>query len=346
MPDLISRLLEQPEGFNLFQALHLLERAEPARRPVGTSLGVDEAVRLSAPVSLTFAASDIQAVTRGGGSGPGPAMTLSSPVMALAGAQGPLPVAYTETLLEGVRHRNPAGLAFLDIFQQRLLAFLHRGRRKHHIALCAGPLQDAPLMRVIDVVASLGRSEGARAPGGQAAWPLHAGLQGGAPRSMASLLAMLRDRLKLPFTGQSFVGTWLPLAHEERARLAVRDAGAPRLGRGAALGQRAWDPAAGIALGLAGLEPRRLDTLLPGGARNGLLAWLVTRHLQQDLRVHLQVDLAGVPGTRLRARPDTASELPARLGLSAWLTGPAGSPARPVQGPRFVLTPHARAHGH
>lgn len=344
MPDLISRLLERPEGFNLFQALHLLERAEPARRPVGTSMGLDEAVRLSAPVSLAFPASDLQAVSES--HGPGPALTLSSPVLALAGAQGPLPVAYTETLLEGVRHRNPAGLAFLDIFQQRLLAFLYRGRRKHHVALSACALQDTPLLRVVDAVSSLGRNEGARAPGGQAAWPRHAGLQGGAPRSMASLLAILRDRLGLAFTGRSFVGAWLPLAHEERARLAVRDVSAPRLGRGAALGRRAWDPAAGIALGLAGLDPQRLDTLLPGGARHGLLAWLVTRHLQQDLRVHLQVDLAGTPGTRLRARPDTASGLPARLGLSAWLTGPAGAPVRPVQGPRFVLTPQARTHGH
>jgi type VI secretion system protein ImpH len=344
MPDLIHRLRQQPEGFNLFQALHLLERAEPARPPVGTSLGLDEAVRLSAPVSLAFPASDVQCVSES--DAPGPALTLSSPVMALAGAQGPLPVAYTEMLIEGVRHRNPAGLAFLDIFQQRLLAFLYRGRRKHHMPLSAGPLQDAPLLRVIDAVSGLGRSEGARAPGGEAAWPRHAGLQGGAPRSVASLLAMLRDRLQLPFTGRSFVGAWLPLAREERARLSGRQAGAPRLGQGAALGQRAWDPAAGIALGLSGLHAQHLDALLPGGVRHGLLAWLVTRHLQQDLRVKVQVDLAGAPATRLRARPETAPGLSPRLGLSAWLTGPAGSTPQAVQGSRFVLTTPAGAHGY
>jgi type VI secretion system protein ImpH len=311
---------------------------------LGTSLGLDEAVRLSAPASLAFPASDIQAVS--GNDWPGPALTLSSPVMALAGAQGPLPVAYTEMLLEGVRHRNPAGLAFLDIFQQRLLAFLHRGRRKHHLALTAGPVQHAPMLRVIDAVSGLGALAAPRAPGDRADWPRHAGVQGGAPRSMASMLAMLRDRLQLPFTGRSFVGAWLALAHEERARLAVGEAGAPRLGRGAALGSRAWDPAAGIALGLTGLAPRRLGDLLPAGARHGLLAWLVTRHLQQDLRVHVQVDLAGAPATRLRAQPETETGLSPRLGLSAWLTGPAGSAKRPVQGPRFVLTTPAGAHGH
>lgn len=348
MPDLITRLIERPEAFNLFQALHLLERAEPARRPVGTSLGLDEAVRLSAPASLAFPASDIQAVSDSGG--PGPALTLSSPVMALAGAQGPLPVAYTEMLLEGVRHRNPAGLAFLDIFQQRLLAFLHRSRCKHHVALTSGPLQYAPLLRVIDAVSGLGALAAPRASGGpsgaHADWPRHAGVQSGAPRSMASLLAILRDRLDLPFRGQSFVGAWLALPDGERARVAGRDAAGSRLGRGAALGRRAWDPAAGIALGLAGLEPRRLAPLLPAGSRHGLLAWLVTRHLQQDLRVHVQVDLAGAPGTRLRVRPDDASGLSPRLGLSAWLTGPASATARPVKGPRFVLAPTAGIHGH
>lgn len=344
MPDLIARLLERPEGFNLFQAVHLLERAEPARRPVGTSLGRDEAVRLSAPASLAFPASDIQAVSES--DRPGPALTLSSPVMALAGAQGPLPVAYTEMLLEGVRHRNPAGLAFLDIFQQRLLAFLYRGRRKHHLALTAGPLQHAPMLRVIDAVSGLGALAAPRAPGDRADWPRHAGVQSGAPRSMASLLAILRDRLGLAFSGQSFVGSWLALPDEERARVAGRDTAAPRLGRGAALGRRAWDPAAGIALRLAGLEPHRLHALLPAGSRHGLLAWLVTRHLQQDLRVQVQVDLAGAPGARLCARPDDAPGLLPRLGLSAWLTGPAGSTGRPVRGPRFVLAPAAGAHGH
>ena len=98
MPDLISLLRDDPHAYNLFQAISILERSEPARAPVGTSDGVDEALRLAAQVDLAFAPSDITAIddsTR-----PGPALTLTSPVLSLAGVHGPLPIPYTEQLLE------------------------------------------------------------------------------------------------------------------------------------------------------------------------------------------------------------------------------------------------------
>jgi type VI secretion system protein ImpH len=349
MPDLIATLIEQPQDFDLFQALHLLERSEPDREPVGTSLGLDETVRLAGQVSLGFPPSDVHAIAPS--DRPGPRLTLSSPVMALAGAQGPLPVAFTEMLLEAGRKRNPAGLAFLDVFHQRFLGFLYRGRCKHRLALSTGPLAGAPALRVLDALSGLGRGEGARAPGGQQAWLRHAGLQGAAPRSMASLLALLRDRLGMPVTGQAFAGAWHALAPQDRARLAGRGAPAgatgTALGGTGALGARIWNPLAGIALSMPALDAGRFQALLPGGRLNSLLGWLVARHQQMDTRVELRVSLADAVPTRLGVRaPATAGCLP-RLGLSAWLGGGAvrGEAAR-VQGPCFLLSSQGAAHGH
>ncbi len=343
MPGLIERLIERPEGFDLFQALHLLERADPARRAVGSSLGLDEAVRLSGHVGLEFPPSDIQSVRES--SQPGPPMTLSSAVMALAGAQGPLPLAYTELLLEGLRQRHPAGLALLDIFQQRLLGFLYRARRKHRLALASGPLEAAPVLRVLDALSGLGRAEGARSPGGQQAWLRHAGLQGAAPRSMASLLALLRDRLDLRLQGQAFCGAWHPLACESRARLMPhgerRGCARSALGGGAALGARAWNPVAGIELSTPVLTPVQMDALLPGGPAHELLAWLVARHQQQDTRVVLRVSVSGVQPTRLGQRePEGAGRLP-RLGLCTWLAARTG----PRSTVRFLVRTQGAVHG-
>ena len=339
MPDLIERLCQNPERFDLFQALHVLERSEPARRPVGTSLGLDEAVRLAGHTRLGFPASDIHAVRASQKSGP--PLTLSSAVMALGGAQGPLPLAYTEMLLDAARRGEGAGLAFVDIFEQRLLGFLYRSRRKHRVALAAGDVQAAPPLRALDALSGLGRIEGARGPQGQRAWLRHAGLQGAAPRSVASLLALLRDRLGIAFTGRSFVGAWLPLAEEARARLAgAGSRGFGGCGMGRALGARAWDPGAGISLSTPPLRADVVAGLLPGGATHGLLAWLVSRHQQQDLRVQLQVAIADAPPTRLCTRGDAGAGLAPRLGLATWLCGPArardaGAPAVTVQPPRF-----------
>ncbi|RYE90207.1 MAG: type VI secretion system baseplate subunit TssG, partial [Oxalobacteraceae bacterium] len=78
MSDLIALLRDAPHGFDLFQALSLLERSRPGSAPVGSSLGLDESVRLAAHVTQSFAASDLAAVEDS--TQPGPPLTLRSPV--------------------------------------------------------------------------------------------------------------------------------------------------------------------------------------------------------------------------------------------------------------------------
>jgi type VI secretion system protein ImpH len=351
MPDLITLLRQQPHAFDLFQAISILERSEPGRAPLATSVGLDEALRLVAQVVQAFAPSDVAAVLESGRAGP--PLTLSSPVLSLAGAHGPLPTPFSDMLLERRRLRDLAALEFLDIFNQRLLGFLYRSRRKHHLALSGGDVGQAPLVRCLDALASLGRAEGVRGPQGAQAWLRHAAVQGAAPRSMTSLLAVVRDRLGIRFTGKQFVGGWHALAPLDRARLhnPARPAGQQAgLGMGACLGARAWDQGAGMALDAPPLQPAQFASLLPGGDSHALLGWLVARHLQCDIQVQLKLQLAGRPDTRLA----TAAPLAPRLGLSAWLCSPKAAPnadahaapnagAAPAsyQQPRFLLATDA-----
>ncbi len=335
----MSLLRSNPHAFDLFQAISILERSEPARAPVATSVGLDEALRLSAQVELAFAPSDISDLCDSARAGP--PLTLKSALVSLAGAQGPLPMAFTELLLERRRMRDQAGLDFLDIFNQRLLGFAYRSRRKHHLALSPDQLASAPLALSLDALSGLGRTEGARGPGGELAWLRHAGVQGAAPRSMASLLAVVRDHLGVHFSGRQFIGGWHRLALADRARLhdkKLQPGNQARLGMGASLGARAWDQCAGMALATPPLEPASFSSLLPGGKANALLGWLVARHLQRDMQVVLELNFKNAPETRLGAA------LAPRLGLSAWLCSPAGAPRAnagmdPVrhQSPRFVL---------
>lgn len=347
MPDLIALLRRAPHTFNLFQAISLLERSAPARTPVGHGQGLDEALRLGAHVDMAFAPSDIASL--GDSTRPGPSLTLRTAALSLAGAQGPLAAPFTELLLSGRRQRDGAGLDFLDIFNQRLLGFWYRGRGKHHLALqpgSAAPVPQpgqrptAPLPRSLDALSGLGRAEGAQAPGGELAWLRHAGLQGAAPRSMATLLTLLRDRMGIAFRGQQFIGAWQELAASDRASLQGRQArrgmGAQPLGGGACLGARAWDQSAGIALAAPALAPAQFAALLPGGAQCALLAWLVARHLQRGMTVTLELTLAAPPASTLE-RPATQVLAP-RLGHSAWLCGRASQAShRHVQPVRFML---------
>ncbi|MEY4368127.1 MAG: type secretion system baseplate subunit TssG, partial [Pseudomonadota bacterium] len=89
---LIPALLAQPQGFDLFQAISLLERAGIAdgHAAVGTEQGT-EAVRLSSHISLDFDASDVCDAQRG--SATGEPFTLKTPVLSLLGQAGPMPAA-------------------------------------------------------------------------------------------------------------------------------------------------------------------------------------------------------------------------------------------------------------
>ena len=325
MPDLIARLRRAPHRFNLFQAISLLERSAPARKPVGTGVGIDEAVRLGGHVDFGFAPSDIAAIDDSRRAGP--ALTLRTAALTLAGAQGPVAAPFTELLLARRRRRDHAGLDFLDIFNGRLLGFWYRVRSKHHLALQSGAAPAAPLPRTLDAMSGLGRAEGARGPDGELAWLRHAGLQSAAPRSLASLLALLRDRLQVDVDGRQFVGGWHALAPAERARLqGNRGRGGAAGTTGRSLGARAWDQAAGIALSAPPLAPAQFAALLPGSPQFALLCWLVARHLQADFAVTLTLTLATPPATRLGRHQALAP----RLGRSAWLCSAGGGQRQPA----------------
>ncbi|QGZ42661.1 type VI secretion system protein ImpH [Pseudoduganella flava] len=325
MSDLIAQLRRAPYGFDLFQAISLLERSEPARAAVGTSAGIDEAVRLAGQTDFAFPASDVASVRNSASAGP--ALTLRTAALTLAGGHGPLATPFAELLLERRRQRDHAGLDFLDIFNGRLLGFWYRGRSKRHLALRPHAQDSAALVRALDALSGLGLAEGVRGPDGAPAWLRHASLQGAAPRSLATLLAVLRDRTGIAFDGRQMVGRWRELAPRDRARL-----GAHSLGGGSSLGARGWDQAAAIALTTPPLAPAPFAALLPAGAQHGLLAWLVARHLQQDIAVTLRPTLAIQPATRL----GVGQALPPRLGHSAWLCSAGVSGATYTQ-PVFTL---------
>lgn len=313
---LIDRLYSRPQGFNLFQAISLLERHAPDRAGLGTGVGLDEAVLLRGNISLAFAPSDVVSVQPP--STPEGRSTLTTAAMSLAGANGPLPLPFTELLLQRRAPKDRAALDFLDIFHNRWLAFLYRSRKKHHIGLnWRANQQDNPLARTIDALSGLGRAEGARGPFGEVARLSHAGLQNAAPRSMVNLLTLLSDRLSLRIKGRQFVGGWQNLDWVDQPPV-----GRAVLGQNAVLGCRAWDAAAGIELTVDATPISRLPDLLPGGRDHLLMAWLISRYTQSDLQVRLVLQ------PQAQASASLLGLGKARLGWSSWLTQ-GGDPLKP-----------------
>ncbi len=335
---LIATLIARPHSFDLFQAISLLERAVPGAEPLGHGNGAGEAVRLTGFVTMAFQGADVRSVRardaaddETNGNGEARAYTLSTPAFTLAGANGPLPIAYTEMLLASRAARDHAMADLLDIFNHRFLSFLHRGRRKHAPGLHGDAPRTSAPGTCLDALASLGLRGGARGPHGAQLWMRHAGVLGGAPRSMAGLLMMLSERLGLTARGVQFAGAWREMDEADTACLAGHRTQPPtRLGGMHVLGRRTWDQAAGIQIRFDDLPAERIAGLLPGGRDHELAAWLVHGYVQQDLDVQIVLNVR-----RGASRLDGAAVgggTAARLGWTSWLAG-ARQPA-PV---RFAL---------
>jgi type VI secretion system protein ImpH len=366
---LIARLLERPQGFNLFQAINLLERASPWARSLGQGDGTREAVRLSGFVSLAFEPSDIRSVRQHAapaayetdrhaahhapahGYAERQTYTISTAVLTLAGVNGPLPMPYTEMVLARRAARDPATGDLLDIFNHRFLSFLYRSRKKHAPGLNGRATDESALAACLDALGNLGLRGGQRGPRDQRLWMRHAGLLGAAPRSMSGLLAMLSDRLGLRVRGTQFVGGWREIDARDSLRLARAGTRAPRLGGLGVLGRRTWDQAAGIRIEFLDLPLARFTSLLPGGDDHELAAWLIRCYLPQDLEVQFVL----YPRQQ-RAACAVGGRSASRLGWTSWLThspaaGSAGaastasmSPPAPVRLTLRAAGPAASAH--
>jgi type VI secretion system protein ImpH len=348
---LIARLIANPQGFDLFQAISLLERAVPHARPLGRGNGAGEAVRLSGFVSLTFEPSDVRSVRRGepprrpsahdahdahehephdashAPDAQRPAYTLSTPVLTLAGANGPLPMPFTELVLEGRAQRDSATADLLDIFNHRFLSFLYRSRKKHAPGLNWRSPHSSALAICLDALSNLGLRGALRGPHDERLWLRHAGLLSAAPRSMTGLLALLSDRLGMPVRGVQFVGGWREIDKTDSLRLARVGSRAPRLGGQSMLGRRAWDQAAGIRIEFADLSRKRFAALLPGGPDHALAQWLIHCYVQQDFDVEFVLKLAPQRVTCALGGLNAA-----RLGWTSWVAGADdGGPTREAQ---------------
>ncbi len=133
-PSVADRLFTEGYAFEFFQAVRLLERLEPKRRPVGRAGPPNnEVVRFRAHLSLSFPPSSLYEVLPPSTVLPVPAMIVS--FMGLTGPSGILPRHYTELLMRIEREaKGPekgALRSWLDLFNHRLISLFYRAWEKY-----------------------------------------------------------------------------------------------------------------------------------------------------------------------------------------------------------------------
>ncbi|HVS38694.1 MAG TPA: type VI secretion system baseplate subunit TssG [Gemmataceae bacterium] len=136
--NIADRLYADGAAFDFFQAVRVLARRDPTRRPVGLAASPrEEVVRFRTPASLTFPASSIDEIRPPSGDLPMPIMTVT--FFGLTGPSGALPRHYTEYVMrqerDGKGEEKHAFRAWLDLFNHRLISLFYRAWEKYRFYL-------------------------------------------------------------------------------------------------------------------------------------------------------------------------------------------------------------------
>lgn len=307
----VDQLRAQPERFDLFAALRVLEQAFATRPRLGESRKAsDDAVRLGHVPHLTFAPSDVAAV----GLDEEGNLRLEQHSFGVFGPNGALPLHLTEHAYERRRHKDDATLVdFLNIFQHRLISLFYRAWANSDPATSLDRPRNDRFVLYLSSLAGFGQT----AALDRDAVPDYAKLYrigAFAPqsRSAEGLEDILADYFDLPVEIRQFAAEWVQIPRELRSRLG-RDGELCGLGTGATLGAATWQCQHKFEIVLGPLTLTTLRSFLPGTRGLRELYALVRRYTSDEWTWQLRLLLrdAEVPGIRVGKN--------GRLGWSTWL---------------------------
>jgi type VI secretion system protein ImpH len=314
-PDLAALLESEPYRFDFFQAVRLLERMSPERRPVGKFVKPStEVARFGAHPSSSFPASQIQSLKREEGKAP----FLEVNFMGLTGPLGVLPHPYTDMVRERIRAKDTTLRDFLDLFHHRMISLFYQAWEKYRftIAYERGD-RDRFSHHLLDLI-------GLGTPGLQDRQEVsddslifYSGLLSMNTRSATALEQILRDFFDVPVKIEQFVGAWYPMEPENQCNIGEESGASEQLGWGAVVGDEIWDHQSRIRIQLGPLPFDVYRGFLPGGD-----AWRELRSLTRfftrgefDVEVQLILKRDDVPACEL----GEAGEEAPQLGWSTWV---------------------------
>lgn len=352
-PGLIEQLAADPQRFEFFQAVRLLERHFIAEAGDGAASPVADRVRFRNTIGLGFAPSQVEALaieydgdehgaapasasTDGtgpaaagdGGKPPAPPSTpaglhrtvLTPAFIGLLGRHGVLPLHYTERIAERERyHRDHAARAFFDLFSNRAVGQFYRAWKKYRLPLEYESDRRNRFLPQVLALCGLGQSalrDRLREGSGAVddeSIAHFAGLLRQRPLSAAALEQVLAAYFRIPVRIEQFVGKWYTLPAGQKSSLGGSNA---LLGKTALLGERVWQRNLCVRVHLGPLARQRYRAFLPGRELAAALHKLITlaAGTQFEFEIRPVLRAADVAPCSL------AADDGARLGFDAFLT--------------------------
>jgi type VI secretion system protein ImpH len=308
-------LRSEPYRFEFFQAIRLLERMAPERKPLGRFTNpADEVARLGAFPSLSFPASEIQSIDWPEGERP----SLAVNFMGVTGPQGPLPHFFTTLILARLRAGDRTLRDFLDLFHHRMLSFFYQAWEKYRFAVSyERGERDRFSHHLLDLIGlgTLGLQERLAVP--DDAFLFFAGILGQRPHSAHALELLLNDYFEVPCEVIQLVGGWFRLDDTTECCIGERSTPSEQLGLGAVVGDEVWNQQAGARIRIGPLDLENYLDFLPNGSAyeplRSLLRFWTNEEI--DFEVQLILEREEVPRCQLGGEGDSAPQ----LGWVTWM---------------------------
>jgi type VI secretion system protein ImpH len=298
-----QKLFDEPERFEFFQAVRLLERMFPERAPVGhDALPHNEVVRFRTRVSLNFPPSQIQEIRESAEDFTDKQkLEIFINFMGMVGSLGAMPMRYTELIIERARYGDTALWNFLDIFTHRTVSLFYRAWEKYRFPVNYERGKDDFTAYLFDIV-GLG-TQGLRHKldiDDESLLP-YGGLITQKPHSASAVKNLISDYFNVPAEINQFSGQWLSLDEESITTLGKANSS---LGVNTVVGTKVWDDQSKFRVRLGALKFNEFQAFLPNGTAykpvKAIIRFMVGQELDFDIQLKLKAK--EVPGTILTTR--------------------------------------------
>jgi type VI secretion system protein ImpH len=304
--------LKHGHEFSFFQAMRLLRLMNPSGSKSQAFSESCDHIRVVPHLSLGFPASDLEKIEELEGKHP-PRYKITANFLSLYGSSSPLPIWYTEELLDEEADGESVSKDFIDIVNQRLFALLFQCWTKYRLHLQVVEAKDTDHMERLFCLLGLGSKPFRKDIPNSYRLLRYIGLFTQIPRSTLGLKTLLSDALN------GINVTVIPCI-ERKAKIPddqkmLVGSSVHRLGKNAIIGEEIVDRMGKFRIQIGPLNKKQFQQFFPESDMYKDVTFLTDMYVLEPFEYDLEVILAKDEAqTACLGDPDKS-----RLGLNTWI---------------------------
>lgn len=277
----IETLLEQPHRFEFFQAVRLLQLHLRQQEQINANDVLNEHLSFASTLSLSFPKSEIESLEKSESK-----YLLIPTMVGLTGNLGALPLVYSQKLVSNSWAKKSGSLAFLNLFNNRLISLFYQASIKHNLPLQAELNQHKSYLHCIHALEGyVPYKKDTNNDLLNQSMAEFAGLIQGQVLNVESIQQILRSFLNQTVQVHQFIESWFSIPVEQRSHLSAK--GGLQLGVNSFCGERVKQIDAKIKLEIGPLDYDAYRSLLPSGQVYPRLKSLLQRICNPTLMIEM-----------------------------------------------------------